>query len=155
MGNYFTPGSVCSQNTGYGTQEYQTCTDTTLSVYQFTPCMSGVSEIHFLCQEKFMLGQCRIQTSNLLICSQLRTTTDQCVPRNFISVTVLPIGTWSASFLLIFLLYSYNCNMQVMWPKTKFHQKAKFWQLSILADVTFVIIKFLWLLCYKIIIHTP
>ena len=49
--------------------EYQTCTDTAFSGYKFTPWSSGASEIHFLCPKKFMLGQCRIQTRDLLICS--------------------------------------------------------------------------------------
>ena len=55
-----------------GAQEYQTCTDTTLSGYHFTPWLSGASEIHFLCQEKFILGQCRIRTRELLVFSRLR-----------------------------------------------------------------------------------
>ena len=38
--------------------------------YKFRPWQSGVLEIHFLCPEKFTLGQCRIRTTNLLICSR-------------------------------------------------------------------------------------
>ena len=48
----------CVQPT-YGTQEYLTSTDTALSGYQITHWLSGALEIHFLCPEKFTLGQCR------------------------------------------------------------------------------------------------
>ena len=52
----------------YGTHEYQTLTDTALSWYLFTPWLSVASEIHFLCSENFMLGQGRIQTTDLSMC---------------------------------------------------------------------------------------
>ena len=61
----------CVQPT-YGAQECQTCTDTALSGYQFTPWSSGASEIHFLCPEKFTLGQCRIRTTELSLCRRMR-----------------------------------------------------------------------------------
>ena len=41
----------CVQPT-YGAQTYQTCIDTALPGYQFTPWSSGASEIHFLRPEK-------------------------------------------------------------------------------------------------------
>ena len=42
----------------------------TLSSYQFTPWSSGALAIHFLCPEKFTLGQGGVQISDLLICCQ-------------------------------------------------------------------------------------
>ena len=51
----------CVQPT-YGAQEYQNDTDTALSGYQSTPWSSGALEIHFLCPERFTLGQCMIRT---------------------------------------------------------------------------------------------
>ena len=54
----------------YGAQVYQTCTDTALSGYQFTSWLNEASEIHFLYPEKFTLGQCRILTTHLSICSR-------------------------------------------------------------------------------------
>ena len=62
---------VCLQST-YGSEVYQTCTDTVLSGYQFTPWSSGTSEIHILCPEKFTFGQCRITTRDLTIFSRTR-----------------------------------------------------------------------------------
>ena len=59
---------VCVQPT-YGTQEYQTCTQSVLSGNQFPHGSSWASDIHFLCPEKFTLGQVRIQTMILSICS--------------------------------------------------------------------------------------
>ena len=56
-GNYFTQPT-------YDAQKYQTCTDTTLSWYQFTPWSSRASEIHFLCPKNFTSGQCRIRTTS-------------------------------------------------------------------------------------------
>ena len=56
----------------YGAQEYQTCTDTARSGYQFTTWSSGASKINFLCPEKFTLGQCRIRTKDISICSRTR-----------------------------------------------------------------------------------
>ena len=53
-------------------QEYQNCTDTTFSGYLITPWSSAASEIHFLCPEKFTLGQCMIRTMGLQIFSQTR-----------------------------------------------------------------------------------
>ena len=61
--------SVCLQP-AYGAEEYQTCIDTALLRYQFTPWSSGASEIHFLCPEKFTLGQCKILSADLSICSR-------------------------------------------------------------------------------------
>ena len=58
----------CVQTT-YGAHEFQTCTDTALSGYQFTPRSSGDS---FLVPEKFTLGQCRIRTMDILISSRTR-----------------------------------------------------------------------------------
>ena len=49
-----------------------TDTDTVLSGYQFIPWSSEASEIHFLWPEKFTLGQCRIRTTDLSICSRTR-----------------------------------------------------------------------------------
>ena len=57
-------GRLCVQPTN-GAQEYQTCIDTALSAYQITHWSSGDLEIHFLCPEKFTLGQCRIRTKDL------------------------------------------------------------------------------------------
>ena len=34
--------------------------------------LAQVSEIHFLCPEKFALGQCRIRTTDISICSRTR-----------------------------------------------------------------------------------
>ena len=61
----------CVQPT-YSAPEYLTCTDTTLSGYQITPWQSEASEIHFLCPEKFMLGQCRIRITELSISRRKR-----------------------------------------------------------------------------------
>ena len=49
----------------------QQCQDTAIMGYQFTPWSSGAPEIHFLCQKKFILGQCRIHTRDLSICSRM------------------------------------------------------------------------------------
>ena len=57
----------CVQPT-HGAQEYHSCKYTAHSGYQFTPWLSGASEIHFCAQEIFMLGQCRIWTRDLSIC---------------------------------------------------------------------------------------
>ena len=59
----------CVQPT-HGAQEYLTCTDGVVLGYQFTPWSSLASGIHFLCPEKFTLGQCRIRTTDLSICSR-------------------------------------------------------------------------------------
>ena len=59
----------CVQST-YVAQEYLTCTYTAISGYQITPWSSGSWDIHFLCPEKFMLGQCRIRTTDLSIFSR-------------------------------------------------------------------------------------
>ena len=56
----------------FGAHEYHTCTDTTFTGYQFKPWSSGASEIHLLCPERFTLGQCRIPTTDLSICSRMR-----------------------------------------------------------------------------------
>ena len=58
---YFAP--VFYVQATYGAKEYQTCTDTALSGYQFRG-----SEIHFQCPEKFTLCQRRIRTKDLSIC---------------------------------------------------------------------------------------
>ena len=55
---------LCVQPT-YDALLYQTCTDTALSGYQFTPWSSGASGIHFLYPEKFTLGQCRIWNTDI------------------------------------------------------------------------------------------
>ena len=58
-------GFVCSQHKA---PRKKFCTDTALSGYHFTPWSSWASEIHFLCPEKFRLGQCRIRTTDFSIC---------------------------------------------------------------------------------------
>ena len=60
-------------NTTYVAQKYQSYTDTALSGLP-----DQTSEIHFLCQEKFMFGQCRIQTRNFSICIQHATNGPMC-----------------------------------------------------------------------------
>ena len=55
---------ICVQQPDWA-QEYQTCTDTAISGYQFTPCLSEASEINFLSPEKFTLSQCRQGPLNL------------------------------------------------------------------------------------------
>ena len=62
---------VCVQQI-YGAQEYQTCTETALSGYQFTTWSSGTSEIYVLCSQKFRLDQCMIRTTDLSICRRTR-----------------------------------------------------------------------------------
>ena len=47
------------------------CTETTLSGYQFTPWLS-LGDLNFLWPEKFILGQSRNLTRDLLICSWMR-----------------------------------------------------------------------------------
>ena len=67
LGNYFTSGFVCSQHTA---PKNIKLAQTALLWYQFTLWSSGASEIYFLCPEKFALGQCRIRTRDLSICSR-------------------------------------------------------------------------------------
>ena len=67
-GNYFSP-VLCAANIRHlGMSNLQ---DTVLSGCQFTAWLSGASEIHFLCPEKFTLGQCRLGTWDLSFSSQM------------------------------------------------------------------------------------
>ena len=61
-GNNFTPGCVCSQHTALRNIKLaQTLpSQGTNSNLGRVPWSSGALEIHFLCPEKFTLGQCRI-----------------------------------------------------------------------------------------------
>ena len=64
-GNYFTPGFVCIQLTVPRNIKLAL----TLPC-QASPGSSRALKIHFLCPEKFTLGQCRVRTRDLSICSR-------------------------------------------------------------------------------------
>ena len=87
---------VCVQPTydSYGAQEYQTCTDTAFSWYQFTRWSSGASEIHFLCSEIHVRP---VQDSKPEI---ERATTE---PTRRVNISVIRIQCSAFDFILLFI----------------------------------------------------
>ena len=68
-GNYFTPCLFAANVWRPGISNLHRHSPFRV-LYQITHWSSGASEIHFLCPEKSMLSQCRIQTRDLSIFSQ-------------------------------------------------------------------------------------